>query len=153
MTLELGPPEPLLAEHRVADFECGETVLDDWLVRRAKANQLSGASRTFVVVDRDHRVWGCCALAPGAVSHRTATGGVRRNMPDPVPVMVLVRLPVNRRAKGLELGAALLQDAVQRAVTVSREVAASGHCSFMRCTTTHAGSTSTTDSSPRHCTP
>ncbi|MEK7731355.1 MAG: GNAT family N-acetyltransferase, partial [Planctomycetota bacterium] len=116
MSLQLGPPEPLAASHRLDDFECGEPVLDDWLKRRALANQSSGASRTFVVADQDSRVRGYYAMAAGAVSHRLATSGVRRNMPDPVPVMVLARLAVDRRAQGLHLGAALLQDAVNRAV-------------------------------------
>ena len=87
-------------------------MLDDWLKRRALANQSSGASRTFVVTDEDGRVRGYYAMAAGAVSHQLATGGVRRNMPDPVPVMVLARLAVDRRAQGLHLGAALLQDAI-----------------------------------------
>jgi GNAT superfamily N-acetyltransferase len=59
-------------------------------------------------------------MAAGAISHQMATGSVRRNMPDPVPVMVLARLAVDRQAQGLKLGAALLQDAVNRAVTVSQ---------------------------------
>jgi GNAT superfamily N-acetyltransferase len=83
------------------------------------ANQLSGASRTFVVADRHARVYGFYAMAAGAVSHRDASSGVRRNMPDPIPVMVLARLAVDQRAQGVKLGAALLQDAVNRAVTVS----------------------------------
>ena len=101
------------------DFECGEAVLDDWIKRRAMANQLSGASRTFVVADHDNRVCGYYAMAAGAVSHQMATGSVRRNMPDPIPVMVLARLAVDRRAQGMHLGASLLQDAVNRAIAVS----------------------------------
>lgn len=58
-------------------------------------------------------------MAAGAVSHYQETGSVRRNMPDPIPVMVLARLAVDRKAQGLHLGAALLQDAVNRAVAVS----------------------------------
>ena len=119
MSLKLGPPEPLAVVHRFAEFECGEAVLDEWLKRRALANQMSGASRTFVVADQDHRVHGFYALAAGAVSHLLATGSVRRNMPDPVPVMVLARLAVDRRAQGFRLGASLLQDAVNRSVAVS----------------------------------
>ncbi len=115
------PPEPLTVSHRLDNFECGETELDDWLKRRALANQSGGASRTFVVADRDGRVCGYYAIAAGAVSHQLATSGVRRNMPDPVPVMVLARLAVDRRAQGLHLGASLLQDAVNRAVAVSRD--------------------------------
>jgi len=95
-------------------------VLDDWLKRRALANQSSGASRTFVVADQDSRICGYYAMAAGAVSHPLATRGVRRNMPDPVPVMVLARLAVDRRAQGQHLGASLLQDAVNRAVAVSQ---------------------------------
>ncbi len=119
MNLQLGAPEPLSASHRIDDFECGEAVLDEWLKRRALANQLSGASRTFVVADPDNRVRGYYALAAGAVSHQMATSAVNRNMPDPVPVMVLARLAVDQRAQGVKLGASLLQDAVNRAVAVS----------------------------------
>jgi len=95
-------------------------VLDDWLKRRALANQSSGASRTFVVADQDGRVCGYYAMAAGAVSHQLATSGVRRNIPDPVPVMVLARLAVDRRTQGQHLGASLLRDAVNRAVAVSQ---------------------------------
>jgi len=80
----------------------------------------SGASRTFVVTDEGGRVHGYYAMVAGAVSHQLATSGVRSNMPDPVPAMVLARLAVDRRAQGLHLGAALLRDAVNRAVAVSQ---------------------------------
>ena len=119
MSLQLSAPEPLSSAHRLDEFDCGESVLDEWLRRRAMTNQLSGGSRTFVVVDQDNLVCGYYAMAAGAVSHQMATSAVRRNMPDPVPVMVLARLAVDRRAQGVHLGAALLQDAVNRAVGVS----------------------------------
>lgn len=111
MSFVLSAPQPLVATHLLNDFECGEHTLDDWLKRRAISNQLSGASRTFVVVDNESRVFGYYAMAAGAV---------RRNMPDPVPVMVLGRLAVDRRAQGIKLGAAMLQDAVNRAIVVSQ---------------------------------
>ena len=120
MSLLLSAPQPLEANHLLDEFACGEASLDEWLKRRAMANQLSGASRTFVVADSQGRVFGYYAMAAGAVSHQMATSGVRRNMPDPVPVMVLARLAIDHRAQGIKLGAALLQDAVNRAVTVSQ---------------------------------
>lgn len=119
MSLALGAPQPLAAAHLLDAFACGEPSLDEWLKRRAWANQSSGASRTFVVADSWGRVFGYYAMAAGAVSHQMATSGVRRNMPDPVPVMVLARLAVDRKAQGIQLGAALLQDAVRRAMNVS----------------------------------
>lgn len=120
MSLTLSAPQPLAATHLLNDFVCGEQVLDDWLKRRAMNNQLSGASRTFVVLDAENRVRGFYALAAGAVSLQQASGAVRRNMPDPVPVMVLGRLAVDQRAQGIGLGAAMLQDAVNRAIAVAQ---------------------------------
>lgn len=121
MTLKLSAPQPLTANHVLDGFTSGEASLDGWLKRQSLSNQLSGASRTFVVSDQDGCALGYYAMAAGAVSHQLATSGVRRNMPDPIPVMVLARLAVDHRAQGIKLGAALLQDAVHRAVTVSQE--------------------------------
>ncbi|HTX75121.1 MAG TPA: hypothetical protein VMD29_02865, partial [Terracidiphilus sp.] len=79
----LTAPEKLTAAHDVSQFHCGEPALDDWLRRRALDNEERGASRTYVVC-HGKRVVGYYALATGAVAHATATGRVRRNMPDPV---------------------------------------------------------------------
>lgn len=116
----LRPPEALNASHRRAVFDCGETILNDWFRQRALTNHLSGASRVFVVADERDEVFGYYALA-GAVAHGAATGGVRRNMPDSVPVLVLGRLAVDLRMQGQQLGRALLADAVRRAARVSGE--------------------------------
>jgi GNAT superfamily N-acetyltransferase len=119
MSLLLDAPQPLAAHHTLTEFDCGQVALNTWLQRRAMANQSSGASRTFVVADPEHRVFGYYAIAAGAVSHADATTATRRNMPDPVPVMVLARLAVDVRTQGLKLGAGLLQDAVRRVLVVS----------------------------------
>ena len=119
--MNLHAPAPLSPEHRVDAFACAEPVLNEWLKRRALANQASGASRTFVVADDKHQVMGYYAMAAGAVTHQDATRAIRQNMPDPIPVMVLARLAVDVRAQGMKLGAALLQDAVHRSVQVSQD--------------------------------
>lgn len=120
MTLKLSAPQPLDSTHQLSEFVCGEPSLDEWLKRRAMNNQLTGASRTFVVVDQNSQVRGFYAMAAGAVTHQLATSAVRRNMPDPVPVMVLGRLAVDQQAQGIKLGAAMLRDALNRAIAVSR---------------------------------
>lgn len=120
MSQKLSAPQPLSAEHRVDGFACGESSLDEWLRRRALPNQTTGASRTFVVVDDSSQVVAYYAMAAGAVSHKEASGRIRRNMPDPVPVMVLARLAVNQRYQGHKLGAAMLQDAVRRSLAVAQ---------------------------------
>jgi GNAT superfamily N-acetyltransferase len=122
MIPSLLPPAPLAATHRLEAFDCGEPLLNDWLQRRAWANQHTGASRTFVVSDPELRVCGYYALAAGAVAQSEASGAVRRNMPDPIPVLILARLAVDLRCQGKQLGPALLQDALHRTLNVANEV-------------------------------
>ncbi|MBX3301382.1 MAG: GNAT family N-acetyltransferase [Nitrospira sp.] len=112
---DITPPEKLSAEHDLAGFDCGEAVLDEWLCRRALINEESGSSRTYVV-SAARRVVGYYALAVGAVAHASAPGRVKRNMPDPVPVMVLGRLAVDKDFQGRGIGSGLLRDAVLRTV-------------------------------------
>lgn len=113
--MALSAPVPLTLEHVLSGFTCGIASLDDWLVKRALTNEASGASRTFVVTDTD-RVVAYYALATGSAPLMDAPGKVRRNMPDPIPVMVLARLAVDQNYQGLGLGHALLKDAMLRTV-------------------------------------
>jgi len=111
-------PEKLQPDHDLSAFDSSVPVLDDWLRRRALPNQGSGASRTYVI-GAGNRVIGYYALAAGAVAQADATGRTRRNMPDPVPVMVIGRLAVDSGYQGRGLGRALLRDAVLRAMQVA----------------------------------
>jgi GNAT superfamily N-acetyltransferase len=111
----LSAPAPLAAEHELEQFSSGTPPLDDWLKRRARQNEAGGASRTYVVAE-GRRVVGYYSLAAGSVLHEAATGRVRRNMPDPVPVALLGRVAVDQGWQGRGLGAALLRDAVLRVI-------------------------------------
>jgi GNAT superfamily N-acetyltransferase len=113
MSLPLSSPEPLGDDHQTDSFDSGEPVLDDWLRRRARANQASGASRTYVVCE-GRRVAAYYALASGAIAQAAVPGRFRRNMPDPIPVVVLARLAVDRNYQGRGLGRALFRDAARR---------------------------------------
>jgi GNAT superfamily N-acetyltransferase len=120
MGSSLSAPQPLSSEHQVAGFNCGEVLLDDWLRRRALANQMTGASRTFVICNQSSEVLAYYAMAAGGVSHQQSPGSIRRNMPDPLPVMVLARLAVDQRVQGRQIGGALLRDALQRSLTIAQ---------------------------------
>src|SRR5690349_14611123 len=109
------PPEKLSSDHDLSQFQCGEPPLDDWLKRRALQNEERGASRTYVVC-MGKQVVGYYALAVGAIAHVQASGRVRRNMPEPIPVMVIGRLAVDVTTQGQGLGAALLRDAILRTI-------------------------------------
>ncbi len=106
-------PQPLAPHHQVDTFECGEPSLDDWLKRRASGNQTSVASRTYVVCTGD-AVIGYYCLAAGALGHADAPGALRRNRPDPIPVMVLGRLAIHKNHHQAGIGTALLRDALER---------------------------------------
>lgn len=111
--VEIGAPEHLSPEHDLSIFESGVPALDDWLKRRALANEDSGASRTYVVSAKG-KVIGYDALATGAVTLQAATGRARRNMPDPIPVMILGRLAIDKAYQAKGVGRALLRDAILR---------------------------------------
>jgi GNAT superfamily N-acetyltransferase len=120
MNLLLSAPESLNPAHGLSEFDCGDLSLNDWLKRRALTNHLSGASRVFVVPDKSSSVFGYYAIAAGAISHHDSISATRRNMSDPISVILLSRLAVDRRTQGLKLGASLLRGAVTRAVSVSQ---------------------------------
>ncbi|HWG05356.1 MAG TPA: GNAT family N-acetyltransferase [Beijerinckiaceae bacterium] len=119
MTLTV--PQPITESHHISGFDSGVPLLDDWLKRRARANHASGASRTYVVCD-DRRVVAYYALASGAIEIAQTTGRVRRNMPDPVPMVVLGRLAIEHTYQGRGLGRALIRDAARRVLQAAEVI-------------------------------
>ncbi len=118
-------PEPLSNVHQEAEFVSGEAVLDDWLKQRGLKNQALGAARIFVVCKEEEetkQIAGFYSLATGSVNHTEATGSLRRNMPDPIPVIILARLAVDLSFRGQGLGADLLHDAVLRYYRVAENI-------------------------------
>lgn len=111
--MSLEAPAPLTQAHRIDRFSCGVVSLDEWLIRRAWTNHRSGASRTYVVAAAG-QVIGYYCLASGALALSEAPGGIRRNMPDPIPMAILGRLAVDQSWQGHGLGVALLRDAHER---------------------------------------
>lgn len=122
--MPLGAPRPLGVDHRLEAFRCSAPELTKWLVERALPNQISGASRCFVVCDGHQHVVGYYALAAGSVAHAEAPGRIRRNMPAPIPVIVLGRLAVHADWAGQGLGRGLLKDAVQRSLQACEQIGA-----------------------------
>jgi GNAT superfamily N-acetyltransferase len=118
--LDLTPPSPITTDHQLSNFDSGELALNDWLKKRALKNQASGASRCFVVCS-GAEVIGYYSLSAGAISQEAAPKAMRRNMPDPLPILLLGRLAVDKRYHNQGIGQALLRDALLRAVNVAGE--------------------------------
>jgi GNAT superfamily N-acetyltransferase len=116
----LSAPVPLTASHDLADFDCGEPVLNDWLRQRAMKNE-SRFSRTYVVCDGNKVVAYFC-IAAGSIERAAAPGKVRRNAPDIIPISVIGRLAVSRDYAGKGLGADILSDALRRIAAASQTI-------------------------------
>jgi GNAT superfamily N-acetyltransferase len=121
----LSAPKLLTAQHWIDDFDSGVPSLDDWLKRRAMMNQVSGASRTFVVCE-GNKVIGYYALAASAISMEATPGRFWRNILDPIPVVVLARLAVARSHHDRGLGRALFQDATYRVIQAADAIGIRG---------------------------
>lgn len=119
-TLDFAPPAPITADQELANFDSGELSLNEWLKKRAFKNHASGASRCFVLCV-GKTVIAYYSLSAGAISHEAAPKAMRRNMPDPLPVLLLGRLAVDRRYHNQGIGQALLRDAMLRAVNVAAD--------------------------------
>ena len=120
-------PVPLTDTHRLDSFHCTESNLEIWLKQRALKNQLDGASRTFVVCEGE-AVVGYYCLSAGSVSRNDVPGGIRRNMPEPIPVVVLGRLAVDSRWMGKGLGRGMLKDAVLRTAGIAQQLGCARYC-------------------------
>ena len=123
--MPLSAPQPLAAHHDILSFSCGMDSLDQWLKRRALKNQTTGASRTFVVCE-DQRVLAYYALASSAVISTEVSSRFRRNMPEPIPVVVLGRLAIDQSLQGQGFGRALVQDAGRRVIQAADAIGIRG---------------------------
>jgi GNAT superfamily N-acetyltransferase len=114
-------PVPLSAAHDLTTFDSGEPTLDHWLKAHALRNEGRGASRTYVLCNED-QVVGYYSLATGSVCSEVAPGRIRRNMPNPIPVMLLGRLAIDLAWQRQGIGKALLRDAILRTANVAQMV-------------------------------
>lgn len=116
-------PVPITPDHRIDGFDSGRPALDNWLRARASDNE-GRASRSYVVIAtagaQSGEVAGYYTLATGGVTLGEIPRKYRHNLPNPVPVMVLGRLAVDRRHGGMGLGSAMLREAMRRTLDISR---------------------------------
>jgi GNAT superfamily N-acetyltransferase len=123
--LSFRSPRPLRAADNTSTFDCGAASLNNWLHTRALKNETTGASRTFVSIDSEtETVAGYYCLSASSLLLEAAPGSIRRNMPDPIPVILIGRLAVDQAFKGKGLGASLLQHALVKGLEASRIIGA-----------------------------
>ena len=117
----IAPAEPGGNDHDFSRFDSGVEALDRWLRDRSRYNEREGASRTYVVAI-DGRVIGYYCLATSSVLRNDVSGRVARNMPDPIPVLLIGRLAIDRAWQKRDLGRSMLHDAIKRCIETSKLV-------------------------------
>lgn len=123
MSAQLSPPQPLqeLAESYDADqFACGKPTLDDWLKKRAGVAE-GKTARTYVVL-AGPRIAAYYCVSTGAVARADWPKKFQRNTPDPIPVLLLGRLAVDKDFQGHGLGADLLHHCLRQSLAVATKV-------------------------------
>jgi GNAT superfamily N-acetyltransferase len=119
--IELSKPEALQPLHNRKKFDCGDNGLNEWLWHRAEKNQYSGASRCYVTCNPLHDIIGFYCLSAGAIARNDVPKKLQRNMPDPLPVMVMGRLAIDKQYHNQGIGKALLKDAIMRTLHVAEQ--------------------------------
>ena len=119
--MSLRGPDSLDTRHRLEDFDCGKTALNEWLHRHARQAQGSGSAKTFVVAD-DERVVGYFSLTVGQVDTLETPERIRKGMGQyPIPVVILARLAVSIHDQGKGIGFGMLQDAIRRTLLIAEQ--------------------------------
>lgn len=111
-------PQRIKPEDKIDDFDCQESSLNNWLKKRALKNDLEDASRTYVVCCGD-RVVAYYSLHLGCIKHSEALGKIKRNLPDPIPAIVLGRLAVDINHQKQGIARALIKDMFLRSLQVA----------------------------------
>jgi predicted N-acetyltransferase YhbS len=119
----LTPPRPLAAGDDRDAFDCGRDSLNQWFRRHAWRNQQGGMSRTSVVCDvATSGVAGYVALSAAQIERAYLLRSAQRNRPDPIPVILLGQLAVDRRYQGRGCAKSLLVFALKTTVRLSKEI-------------------------------
>ena len=121
--IRIEPFDP--SKHQRTDFDCGKPALDEFLRSLVTQYEKRRLGKTFVAVraEKSDTVVGYYTLAAGAVAFQNMPQEIAKKLPrHPVPVILLARLAVDRSAQAQGLGRALLMDALQLALSISKSL-------------------------------
>ena len=108
--------EKLTTSHQLANFDCGDAELNQFLQKYALANQQASNTQTYIAIDQE-TVVGYYSLVVGSVAHQDAPRRVTKGQPKyPIPVMILARMAVDLSKQSKGIGKGLLKDALFRTV-------------------------------------
>jgi GNAT superfamily N-acetyltransferase len=123
----LKPPRPLSGSDDREIFDCGRDSLNQWFRRHAWRNQQADMSRTSIVCDPvTGAIAGYVSLCTGQIERAYLPQARQRHQPDPVPVILLGQLAIDRQYQGRGYARSLLWFALMTAWRLSKEVGCFG---------------------------
>lgn len=123
----LTPPRPLAADDDRDAFDCGRESLNHWFRRHAWQNQEAGVTRTSVICDAmTGAIAGFVALSAAQIERAHLPKPAQRNQPDPIPVLLLGQLAVDRQQQGKGCARSLMLFALVTAVRFSKDIGCFG---------------------------
>ena len=98
-------PAPLHPEHPVAEFDCSDEQLNQFLAKFAVAGERSHASRTYVALSGG-KIAGYYSLAVTSMAYDEGSERLQRRglAKHPIPMLLFAPLAVDRRFQGAGLG-------------------------------------------------
>lgn len=124
---EITPPRPLREDDDLDRFDCGRESLNTWLRRHAWWNQAADVSRTSVICGaRTGAVAGYAALSAAQIEREHLPKSAQRNRPDPIPVILLGQLAVDKGHQGQGHARSLLFFALKTALFASQHIGSLG---------------------------
>lgn len=112
-------------KHQRDHFDCGYSVLNDYLKKYARQNHEKGIAKTFVALSQSDplKINGYYTVSASVIEYESLLETYQKGMPTyPIPVILIGKLAVDNTIKRQGLGGELLVDALLRAVKVSQEI-------------------------------
>lgn len=117
------PPRPIADTDDIFEFDCGRDALNTWLRQHSLRNQATGASRTTVIcAAQTGLIAGYVSLSTAQIERGHLPKRLQRNMPDPIPAVLLGQLAVNKQDQARGLAASLLYYAFRTTIRIAEEI-------------------------------
>ena len=106
-------------------FDCGHSLLDEYIKKQAKQDVNRDLSACFVLVDDKNVVKGFYTLSANSIKRDDFPEPLQRKLPpsyNDIPTILLGRLAIDKTAKGNGFGEILLLDALTRSLKISESL-------------------------------
>ncbi len=106
-------------KHKKEDFNCGQSILDNYLKRQANQDKRRDLSACFVLPDENNEVIGYYTLSTNSIKRDEFDEELIKKLPPSykeLPTILLGRLAVDKKHQGKKIGEFLLMEAFQKCI-------------------------------------